>query len=89
MNRQGFPKFTSRHLLQGLFASLAMLVTLIGGQQLVKWNQPPQAAPTVLHYVAPQQHFSAISASGGYTFLAAAEETETARSEQPQERWVF
>ena len=89
MNRQGFLSISWRHLQQGLFASLTLMATLIGAQQLVKWDQSSQAAPTVVYHAAPQQHFSAVSASGGYSLLTVSEETETARSELIQERWVF
>ena len=94
MNRQGFPRIrlTSLHLQQGLFASLALLVTLIGGQQLVRFEQAPQPVQTVLHQAGPQTHFSAISsnnqATNGYA-LAAADDTQIASSDVPQERWVF
>ena len=32
-------------LQQGLFASLALMVTLIAGQQMHHWQQSPQPAP--------------------------------------------
>jgi len=34
-------------LQQGLFASLALMVTLIAGQQLQQWQQSPQQSPVV------------------------------------------
>ena len=94
MNRLGLSRIrlSSLHLQQGLFASLALLVTLIGGQQLVRFEHATQPVQTVLHQPAQQTHFSAIGSSveviAGYT-LTAADETQIANTEVPQERWVF
>ena len=94
MNRLGLSRIrlSSLHLQQGLFASLALLVTLIGGQQLVRFEHATQPVQTVLHQPAQQTHFSAIGSSAeviaGYA-LTAAEETQIANTEVPQERWVF
>ena len=94
MNRLGLSRIrlSSLHLQQGLFASLALLVTLIGGQQLVRFEQATQPVQTVLHQPAQQTHFSAIGSSAevisGYA-LTAADETQIANTEVPQERWVF
>ena len=93
MNRQGFPyiRLSSLHVQQGLCASLAVLVTLIGGQQLATRDQSSQAEATahvVLQPAATQRHFSADSSSVGFT-LAEVDETEIAKSERPPERWVF
>lgn len=94
MNRLGLSRIrlSSFHLQQGLFASLALLVTLIGGQQLVRFEHATQPVQTVLHQPAQQTHFSAIGSSAevisGYA-LTAADETQIANTEVPQERWVF
>ncbi|NMY35765.1 MULTISPECIES: hypothetical protein [unclassified Pseudomonas] len=94
MNRLGLSRIrlSSLHLQQGLFASLALLVTLIGGQQLVRFEHATQPVQTVLHQPAQQTHFSAIGSSAevisGYA-LTAADETQIANTEVPQERWVF
>ena len=99
MNRQGFASFhiSPLHLQQGLCASLALLVTLIGGQQLVRWEQAAQSQAVSLPAVAYQQHFSTINSnvldSSVYAAdryeLAAAEETQIANSQPAPERWVF
>jgi hypothetical protein len=47
-------------LQQGLFASLALMVTLIAGQQLQHWQQSPQQAPSFERPVTTQTHFSSI-----------------------------
>jgi hypothetical protein len=100
MKRQGFASFhiSSLHLQQGLCASLALLVTLIGGQQLVRWQQDtPSQAVSLPAVVYQQQHFSTIKtnaldssvyAADRYE-LAAAEETQIANSQPAPERWVF
>ncbi|OZY61430.1 hypothetical protein CJF39_01075 [Pseudomonas lundensis] len=94
MNRLGLSRIrlSSLHLQQGLFASLALLVTLIGGQQLVRFEHATQPVQTVLHQPAQQTQFSAIGSSAevisGYA-LTAADETQIANTEVPQERWVF
>ena len=94
MNRQGFPRIrlTSLHLQQGLFASLALLVTLIGGQQWSRMEAATQPAATALHSAAPQQHFKALGSvtdpKGGYE-LAASDETQIANAQPAPERWVF
>ena len=94
MNRQNFSnmRVTSLHLQQGLFASLALSVTLIGGQQLGRWETTPQPVATVVHSVAPQQHFKAlgpVTDSIGHFELAASDETQTANSQPEPQRWVF
>ena len=94
MTRQDFSNMrgTSLHLQQGLFASLALSVTLIGGQQWARWAPAPQPVSTVVHYAAPQPHFKALGAqtqANGYFELAASDETRIANSQPLPERWVF
>ena len=94
MHRQGFASFhiSPLHLQQGLFASLALSVTLIGGQQLGRLEQAPQPVAAAQHYIAPQQHFKAfgpVSDTTGRYELAASDETQIARSQPAPERWVF
>ena len=99
MNRQGFAsmRLSTLNVQQGLFASLALVVTLIGGQQWGRWEQMQQpVATSVQHVVTQQQHFGAIRSSlqsssqttGRYD-LAAAEDTQIAHSQPAPERWVF
>ena len=81
-------------LQQGLFASLALMVTLIGGQQLQHWQQQTP------HFERPamtQTHFSSIgsrtvgAASADVTApqLRVAEQDSTLGELPTQERWVF
>jgi hypothetical protein len=81
-------------LQQGLFASLALMVTLIGGQQLQHWQQQ------TLHFerpAMPQTHFRPIDSRsvGSVSVDVTAPQLRmvdqaSALSELPsQERWVF
>ena len=94
MNHQDFAsmRISSLHLQQGLFASLALSVTLIGGQQWGRWQSEPQPVAIVQHSVPIQQHFKALGPAAqsiGHYELAASDETQTANSQPAPERWVF
>lgn len=79
-------------LQQGLFASLALMVTLIGGQQLQHWQQSQQQIPQFERPSMTQTHFRSV---GSVPADATAPQLrmvdqESALSELPsQERWVF
>ena len=79
-------------LQQGLFASLALLVTLIGGQQLAHWQQSHHQ---VAHFERPmmtQTHFRSVgSTTADVTTpqLTAVEQDSTLGDLPYQERWVF
>ena len=99
MNRQGFASMciSSRHLQQGLFASLTLMVTLIGGQQYARWEQAQASEASYSVINKQQKHFTAIKSNAlvdrvydaGRFELAAVEETQIANSQPAQERWVF
>ena len=93
MNRQDLSsmRVSSSHLQQGLFASLALLLTLVGGQQWGRWEQSPQPGETVHHPITTQQHFKASGSTGslGHYELAASDETQIANSQPEPQRWVF
>jgi hypothetical protein len=84
-------------LQQGLFASLAVMVTLIAGQQLQHWQQSQQHAPQFERPAMTQTHFSSIgsrtigSASADATApqLRVADQDSTLGELPTQERWVF
>ena len=79
-------------LQQGLFASLALMVTLIAGQQLQHWQQSQQQTPQYQRPVMTQTHFSSIgSASADSTApqLRVADQSPTLDELPTQERWVF
>jgi hypothetical protein len=81
------------HLQQGLFAVLALLITLIAGQQFLRWEQSQQPeGPSVSFQHPTQTHFSA--ASSGMADSTAMRmmdvDQHQATDEMPrQERWVF
>ncbi|WP_434561446.1 hypothetical protein [Pseudomonas sp. R1-6] len=95
MNRQVAAQFriTRLHIQQGLWAFVALLVTLVAGQQLMLWHesQKPEA-PLVSTYRAPQTHFSAASTLAQESASMRMMEVDQPQplSEMPrEERWVF
>lgn len=93
MNRQRLAqlRISPLHLQQGLFASLALLVTLIGGQQYQHWQQAEQQAPRLPVHHATQTHFSlagSASAASLPVHLTAVDQAQPAVSASEQ-RWVF
>ncbi|KAB0499240.1 hypothetical protein [Pseudomonas lini] len=92
MNRQGAAQLRISPLLvqQGLFVLLALLITLIGGQQYLRWEQSQQ--PETPHLsIPPQTHFSAASSSLADSDSMRMMDVDQAQpvDETPQERWVF
>ncbi|MDR6914721.1 hypothetical protein J2X66_001585 [Pseudomonas sp. 3296] len=81
------------HIQQGLFAVLALLITLIAGQQFMRWEQSQQPeAPHVSIQHAAQTHFSAASSSQADLTPMRMMDVDQAQplDEIPhQERWVF
>ena len=95
MNRQrlaGLP-LSTLHVQQGLFASLALVATLIGAQQWQRWQQVPEPLLHSSHHTTVQTQFRAASsrpADGGFISLMSTEQRDTTTSEWPrEERWVF
>ena len=79
-------------LQQGLFASLALMVTLIGGQQMQHWQQSQQQVPQFEHSVKTQTHFRSVgSVAADVTApqLRVADQDSTLGELPIQERWVF
>jgi len=95
MNRQRAAqlRFSPLHLQQGLFAVLALLITLIAGQQLLRWEQSQQQAASHISFELPTQtHFSAASSAVADSAQMRMMDVDQARpdDEMPrQERWVF
>ncbi|WP_447787785.1 MULTISPECIES: hypothetical protein [Pseudomonas] len=94
MNRQGAAQFRISPLLvqQGLFVLLALLITLIGGQQYLRWEQSQQPeTPHLSIPHTPQTHFSAVSSSLADNDSMRMMDVDQAQpvDEMPQERWVF
>ena len=84
-------------LQQGLFVSLALMVTLIAGQQMQHWQQSQQQTAHFERPAMTQTHFSSIesrsvgSASADVTApqLRVADQDSTLGELPTQERWVF
>ncbi|CRM64561.1 hypothetical protein [Pseudomonas sp. 31 R 17] len=80
------------HVQQGLFASLALTVTLIAGQQMQHWQQSQQQAPQFERPVMTQTHFRSVgSTTADVTApqLRLADQESTLSELPVQERWVF
>ncbi|MGE7958013.1 hypothetical protein ACQKQA_15760 [Pseudomonas sp. NPDC089530] len=96
MNRQRLTRWpiSPRHLQQGLFASLALLLTLIGGQQFSRWeqNQQQEALRVPAHHSA-QTHFSGAVgrqfADSTPILLTDIDQARPVADGPYQERWVF
>lgn len=95
MNRQRATqlRISPLHIQQGLFAVLALLITLIGGQQFMHWqlSQQPEA-PRVSFQHPTQTHFSAVRSSVADNAPMRMVDVDQAQplDEMPrQERWVF
>ena len=79
-------------LQQGLFASLALMVTLIAGQQMQHWQQSQQQTPQFERPALTQTHFSSIgsvSAGASAPQLRVVDQDSTLGELPTQERWVF
>ena len=86
-------RFSPLHLQQGLFAGLALLITLIAGQQFLRWEQNQQQEASRVSFQHPTQtHFSAASSGMSDNTSIRMMDVDQARpdDEMPrQERWVF
>ncbi|MCP1442422.1 hypothetical protein J3D54_001554 [Pseudomonas sp. GGS8] len=95
MNRQSAAQFRLSPLQaqQGLFALLALLITLIGGQQYMRWEQSQQPeAPHLSIALAPQSHFSAVSsnpADNASMLMMGVDQARPVDETPSQELWVF
>jgi len=81
------------HIQQGLFAVMALLITLIAGQQFQRWEQnQQQEAPRLSIQHPTQTHFSAASSNQADSPPMRMMDVDQAQpvDEMPrQERWVF
>ncbi|MEO8639901.1 hypothetical protein [Pseudomonas sp.] len=81
------------HLQQGLFAVLALLITLISGQQFQRWQQSQQQeAPRLSIQHPTQTHFSAASSNQADSppmRMMDVDQAQPANEMPRQERWVF
>ena len=81
------------HIQQGLFAVLALLITLIAGQQFQRWQQnQQQEAPRLSVQHPTQTHFSAASSNQADSppmRMMDVDQAQPADEMPRQERWVF
>ncbi|AZC21812.1 MULTISPECIES: hypothetical protein [Pseudomonas] len=95
MNRQRLAqlRIAPLHLQQGLFACLALLVTLIAGQQFQRWQDRQAPIPQVPAHQHPiQTHFRPVSSSFADTAplqLMTVDQAQPVLESPRQERWVF
>jgi hypothetical protein len=96
MNSQRFAllRISPLHIQQGLFASLALLATLIAGQQFEHWSHQAQQAVQIHHPFVTGRAYSTVSApvakEPALSFQSAQEQETAAAVEQPhQQSWVF
>ncbi|MFL1517711.1 hypothetical protein C9I50_05800 [Pseudomonas prosekii] len=95
MNRQRAAqlRISPLHIQQGLFAMLALSITLIGGQQYARWEQSQQPeAPRLSIQHATQTHFSAVSsnfADSAPMRMMDVDQAQPVDQMPRQERWVF
>ncbi|WP_433768283.1 hypothetical protein [Pseudomonas putida] len=95
MNRQRATqlRLSPLYLQQGLFAVLALLITLIAGQQFLRWEQnQQQERPSVSFQHPTQTHFSAArSGMDDSTSMRMMDVDQHQSLDQSprQERWVF
>lgn len=94
MNRQRLAqlRIAPLHLQQGLFAVLALLVTLIAGQQFQRWQDSQAPAPRVPVHHFTQTHFSSVSSQlndRAPMHLMAVDQAQPLEDAPRQERWVF
>ncbi|KPA89694.1 MULTISPECIES: hypothetical protein [Pseudomonas] len=94
MNRQlaAPSRISSLHVQQGLFAVLALLITLVVGQAFMRWTQPTVEHPRVFFQAPVQTHFSAIGSASSDPVayrLTPVEQAEPLDELPRQDRWVF
>lgn len=94
MNGQSLTQLhiSPRRLQQGLFASLTVMLTLIGGQQLQGWEQGQHPVSPVERVKTTQTHFRAVGSAGvemRAPQLMAVDQGRDLKGFADQERWVF
>ena len=91
MNRhspaQGFN--SSLPVRQALFGTLALLMTLIGGQQYQYWTQAPEVLLKPQSHSITPAHFSPVSSQAGDAVLRPMDSVESVSDMPKQQRWVF
>lgn len=90
--RLAAPRISPLHVQQGLFASLALLITLIIVQQFTHWTQHQDVPshPAIAVHSAPFAKASALKATDVGLTLQSVESAAAPINEAPrQQSWVF
>jgi hypothetical protein len=84
-------RISSLHLQQGLFASLALLITLIAIQQYSQWSAAREATSALQPFTYSQSftHVSASVARDTALSLMPVDRKAPADEMKPQQTWVF
>jgi len=82
------PVVSMHTLRQGLFASLALMLTLIGAQQYHAWNQPAEPLIHTLHSMHTPA-FHAVSAPASQANRLQTVEQNDQFQRPTETRWVF
>ena len=80
------------HMQQGLFATLALMITLIAVQQFNHWNQTQDAAliQHTYHHSAPFAKAAALKAPDVAQRMQTVDDVEASVDQSPrQQSWVF
>lgn len=95
MNRQRAAqlRISPLSIQQGMFAVFALLITLISGQQFLRWeqSQQPEAAIVPTHHLT-QTHFSAVGsrpADAASMRMMSVDPASPGAVALRQDRWVF
>lgn len=95
MNRQRAAqiRITSLQIQQGMWAVLALLITLFAGQQLLLWQESRQPEPPQVSIQrAPQTHFQSVSSlaqASASMRMMEVDQAEPMMTLPREERWVF
>ncbi len=95
MNRQRAAqlRISPLSIYQGLFVVLALLITLLGGQQFLSWehSQQPEAVIVSTHHLT-QTHFSAVASRSADALpmrMMSVAPADPGSGMPRQEHWVF
>ncbi|WP_426237117.1 hypothetical protein [Pseudomonas sp. TWP3-2] len=80
------------HIQQGLFAVLALLITLIACQQYLRWENSQQPEPLISIQHTTQKHFSAVSstqADNASMRMMDVDQPQPLGDMPREERWIF
>lgn len=85
-------RLSSLHIQQGLFGLLALLLTLIGCQQYLRWEQSQVPEPLISIQHPVQTHFSAVAgrqAEDVALRMVDVDQPQPLDQAPREERWIF